>query len=56
MHNHLSHAFNITIRFKPVKPIQDQRNNQITAILRQKLLSLQSSDSRSDRSKSKAMC
>jgi len=23
MHNHLSHAFNITIRFKPVINIQD---------------------------------
>jgi len=23
MHNHLSHAFNITIRFKPVITIQD---------------------------------
>jgi len=28
MHNHLSHAFNITIKFKQVLTIQDQRNNQ----------------------------
>jgi len=34
MHNHLSHAFNITIRFKPVITIQDQINNQTTMILR----------------------
>jgi len=34
MHNHLSHAFSITIRFEPVITIQDQRNNQTTVILR----------------------
>jgi len=33
MHNHLSHAFNITIIIKPIITIQDHRNNQTTAIL-----------------------
>jgi len=28
MHNHSSHDFNITIKFKQVLTIQEQRNNQ----------------------------